>query len=716
MKKRIIFCLILSLFLLKMDVYAFDKRQLYNYEVTSLVRDDNGNVTVSGWAIPNAGVDDDSNGFSPSMDDNLGSGSTGSCYGAAWSFYEYTLYVVGIDNNGNLITDEGKRVKIDTKRGSGISLTEALCYRSNANSNCVWNRSSCYENVGWTFSYNENELVAKISEKNLSDFFKNGYALYMRLNPTPPFFETKIREFALAAHAGVIKGFGNDYTYTNNGDNLTVKVIAYHGRYQSCNGNTCQTMNDNKFIEGGQYSVVGYTKDLVNSRLGFYGVTYYQIKIGDTYPYIPVSWVAPLNVTILPSPSKVRDVSGCDDDNKSQVPKTIDSATCGNEATFSGDNYSTCSVNKYSYYTKKCSESDFKASFKINNLVNETRFYLRNGGGFEVNGTVSTKLECEYTFDIEHFKKDYNDVVYNLNVLDNGSREWYSNNLIKEKLENIFINYSNQTSDITSWNSEYDFTKINATVKVDGNEVSKLTVETNDIVNEKIDLNGDMVNEENFCITGNDNKIEKLSINSREYVINTNVKCGENWNVVLSLPEMCLNMANGEMTSCTASNVLVGGKKYYVPRNKTSGNITLEVSNLGYDGNFKMNLTKCAYSSGTERKVIFRQIDITDPFLSEYSNNRRVIGRNYYNNKYNFVNIIKSDIWQELYQFKYSLSKVNIENIKKNTLSDSERVSSYLGSRCYFNSVNKWVCEFTRNNSTESSGNSNFFTKVDIHE
>ena len=76
MKKLTIILLIMFIFLgIKTNVLAFTGN--YNYDITSLSKDEEGNVKITGWAIPNAGVND---GQSPSLNKNRGSGfNSGKC-------------------------------------------------------------------------------------------------------------------------------------------------------------------------------------------------------------------------------------------------------------------------------------------------------------------------------------------------------------------------------------------------------------------------------------------------------------------------------------------------------------------------------------------------------------------------------------------------------------------------------------------------------------
>ena len=116
-----------------------------------------------------------------------------------------------------------------------------------------------------------------------------------------------------------------------------------------------------------------------------------------------------------------------------------------------------------------------------------------------------------------------------------------------------------------------------------------------------------------------------------------------------------------------------------------------------------IKLDGCSYTS-SNTDILYRQIDVVDPFLKTYNAERKV-GKNYLNSKYNFVNIIKSDIWSQSYAYQYLLSKANVDSIRKDTA--EEGITSYLGRSCSFSASGTYLCDFTRNN--------DFFSNVKIN-
>ena len=667
--KKVLLGIILFI-IININVYAFTGN--YNYEVKSLSKDENGNITIKGWAIPNAGVND---GKSPQVNQNLGSGyKSGKCVTANKNnYYTYTLYMVPLNDNKKPIVNS--KVEVGSMKGSGTSLTEVMCYKYG--SSCGASRSSCYENVGWKFNFNEKDY--------LNDDFKNGYVL--RLKITPSGAPKKTVEFNLVVYKDRITGFGSDYEYKNNGNvkNLRVTVIAYDGYQRNCNNNGCFRKNNSKFQHGVTYKVSGFKN--------YGGQTYY--KIGDAL-YIPASWVAPPEADLLIIQSGPKTVKSCNDNSTSQIANTKNVSACNGNVAFEGENYNTCTVDEYSYYTRKCYEKDYKVNFNINEINDNSKsFNYQDGITASVN--INTNFSCSYTFDVEKFKEDYNNVLYNLSYYKEGAPEWFENNGIKANLDTILENYKKQTDNTTSWESGYDFKKLNATLKLDNNELSKLELKDENL--KHTDSKGN-VNGNNYCQV-NEKKAIAFNDGSKKDIY-TEVTCMEGYSAKLELPRVCLNMQTGKMESCisNATNQIEGGNKFYLEDNQ-SGELSLEINNLGYDGNWKANLTGCKVSN-IKKEVIFRQIDLKDPFLKNYGNERE-IGANYLNNKFDFSKIIHEDTWNQQQEYDYFMSKTNIANIRKDTAED--RPSSYLGRDCNFIN-NEYQCRFTRNQASDGSNNS----------
>lgn len=685
----------------------------YNYEVTSMVKKDNS-VTVKGWAILNGGVTSSLNsklGF-PNLEEILGSGQNDSkCTGYSTSYYSYTLYLVPLDADKNY--DRKKALKVGTMNGSGTDLTSTMCQR-NANNQCDRKISSCYRNVGWSFTY----------KTDVASQFQHGYILYLEVNAkssssNEAWYKKAVErlkssrkfsvEFPLAIFQERIKGIDTLY-YNYDGKttvtNLKMKVIAYNGRMQKEPGIGHAYDEKNCHFEYKKiYDVAEISKNMLD------GTYHYRLKIGqeckskakEGLAWSPASWLVPLEyyTTIIEPPDAPKDPNACTENSSVQRTESPTIKSCSGSATLSGDNYSSCSVNKYDYYTKKCAEQNFTANLNIGGVGNGvTSINLNNGGGFTATAKINTTFNCEYTFNVQKFKENYDAVAYNLNYYKNGTPEWNINNNIKKDLDAILTNYINQTKDLDKWSSNYNFTKLSAILDVDGDETS-LVYDSKDLIHDTMDLNKDGKKDANYCATS---KTEK--VNGKD--VNTEVSCGETWSISLQLPEVCLHVPSGDVESCIAGskNQISGGRKYYVDLNKTSGNIKLKVTDLGYDGNWNVTLENCFYKTGKPipETIKYREIDVADPFLVKY-NPARGIGTNWKNTKFNFVNIIKSDIWDKDYWFAFDISKANVAKIVSNT---GKNPDMYLGEKCEFVGGNSksanFKCEFVRNTM--------YFTKI----
>jgi len=735
MKKSFLILSLLLFIFIPSETFAFAGD--YNYEVTSLNRGEDGTITVKGWGILNAGVDDHGAG-SPDIIVALGSGSNNEiCTGNKNNYYVYNLKVVPLDRNNNYKNNlsRGNFKEIGNTTSAGTNITTTLCHRDD-NDKCVARDSSCYQNTGWSFTFNENDL------NNLD--LSNGYILYMTItagNITED--EKRIVEnqgrkwsvsFPLVIYKERITGVDTSYyNYSTNKESnaMVVKMVVYHGNQQatsSVNGGPCAEKIC-RFTDGGIYSVKNidlhyrgfYVYQLDSScecgwKSAFSSTSYiltddrgYYVKAPSGKGYISnntwafSTWIAPPDfmTNIFPpieQEKKPVDVNSCKETFKPQNADTKTINACSGLKTFGDTNETSCSGTNYTYYKKTCSETNNKVEFSVNGISGKS-FSINNGGGFSVNGSVSTNLKCVYTFDYQKFIENYNNALYNLSLYANGSEDWYMHENIRLELEKILKSYIDMTSNTTSWSSNYDFSKLvaNMTIKYNSGKTETVLLIDDESVRNKIDLNGDGIIENNYCQV-----LETKTINNK--TVYTNVSCGESYQTKIHLKNTCLSIKTGEVVDCNLENVISGGEKFYVDLNETGGSISINVTNLGYDGNWKVNLNTCSFTTGKplNEKIKFRQIELTDPFLQSYNtvNYKRGIGTNFKNNKYDFVNIIASDIWEKNYLYAFDMSKSDVEKIRKNTLSD---VSKYLGSDC--NLVgNYYRCAFIRDE--------NYFTKI----
>ena len=332
----------------------------------------------------------------------------------------------------------------------------------------------------------------------------------------------------------------------------------------------------------------------------------------------------------------------------------------------------------------------YTANININNITkNENKFNIKSGLGFPINISLNTNIYCKYEFNETNFNKDYQYVLNSINITKD-SKKRYSLEQLKINLENELISYQEKLKNLEDYQNR--FNEQTATLKVNYNE--KIT----DIQQFK---NKSVSDSEIKCVTTKKSTVNSQEIESKECYLSMNKK--------MELESVCLDIKTGKVEKCTSSNTqLSGGNKYYTSLTEKEGSVFVNISDAGYDNNLTINLTGCTTSSDkTGFNVVLRQIELSDPFLKSYTNSKREIGKNYLNTKYDFVSIIKPDIWSlSTGDYKFSLSKINVSNIRHDT--DNLGVSSYLGSDCYINNLNKYVCNFF-----EDSEKNNFFTNIE---
>ena len=384
------------------------------------------------------------------------------------------------------------------------------------------------------------------------------------------------------------------------------------------------------------------------------------------------------------------------------VQQQLKIKSCSGVAT--SDTIKSGDSDEYGYYEKTCYEgylkdnkyyNGFSANIKINNLANGVNsFNIGAGLGFPASINVSTNITCQYKFDYEKFNQDYANVVASLNKTKD-PKEIASLTKKRDNMNKILDSYIEiSLYDLEKYQDR--FTKQSAMLRVEydkSNEIDTLP----------------FINNGNPIANLNCQDKQVLTINNKNVVVNRN--CTLSISKEMELENSCLDMQTGEKTSCNDSTTqIIGGNKFYTNLKEKSGKIYVDFLNAGYSSSLNIKTEDCSYNSG-ELKLIYRSINLNDPFNQNYG--KREIGKNYLNNRYNFVNIIKNDIWSKNYAYQYTMSKTNIDNIKNDTNEDG--LNSYLGKECYFNSSNKYVCEFTRSG-TDGYEARDFFSEVKINQ
>ena len=347
-------------------------------------------------------------------------------------------------------------------------------------------------------------------------------------------------------------------------------------------------------------------------------------------------------------------------------------------------------------------------------------FYVKKGGGFAGNIELESKLVCQISINTASFITDYarlNQLIAN----ETDERQRAELLVHRNNMDNFII------SDISNTNIKELPNEMLKFREKFINQGAELTVnyKNRNLSSEKTTfiLSGDITDEE-ACIGSNE---VKININGIDYLVYGNKTCELHLKKKLTLPTRCLMMKTGEAVDCMmeSNEQIQGSNVFYVPLDEKEGgyvsvslpNATYSGRDINLDGNNKNDegSYKCEYNIINGDKPIFRQIELKDPFLKTYNKDRKV-GKNWNNTdnglsfNFNFENIIKDDIWSNNYLFRYTMSKVDVANINKNTRELGP--DSYLGNTCYINSDNKYVCDFIRPQAG-SDGNNLFFTKIE---
>ena len=357
-------------------------------------------------------------------------------------------------------------------------------------------------------------------------------------------------------------------------------------------------------------------------------------------------------------------------------------------------------ITRSDYYSITCAEGFLKNNsyydgYRVDINVNKLNSGINKFDatfGFTSDISITSNLKCVYSFNKSLYDSKHNEISNKLSK-STDKYEQASLTVQLDKLEEIYNNYHEQ--------SDHGLDRY-------------VTNFTDDI-------------KATLFVSQDSERQEIAFENNGNTVWNIECPANEAWNIdgkeiktcyaflskKMQLPRMCLNITSGEGEQCgDSNNQLSGGNKYYPVLFLNSGSLTIKIDNATYDLISSIDLENCSFNLGAQ-KIFYRQIDIDDPFLIKFDSiDKRTIGRNFSNDKYNFVEMMYSDseinVWNNKYQYLYQLSKANVENIKDNS------PESYLGTDCYIQKdTNKYICSFVRNKSI-GENNQSYFHAYDI--
>lgn len=345
------------------------------------------------------------------------------------------------------------------------------------------------------------------------------------------------------------------------------------------------------------------------------------------------------------------------------------------------------------YYSKYCQEGyldnyEYKngliTTIRVNKVAEGTKkFTLPMGMGFPIEVNLETNIKCTYNIDYNKMQQEKK----NLTNLINRTTDAKEKASLQKKLNNLEKSFSNYQELVKNDLEDYVSRFTNQTARL------KIYYESNGTDSIVLENKGDIKYQLN-C--GTPTKVNDVITNQTCYIYLAKD---------MQLPTACLEMQDGEQAKCSSSNTQInGGNNFYVKMKEQSGRIYVEVNEAGYDMGTNVETNECNYDVNGKLNITFRQVELTDPFLTSYDPKRK-IGDNYKNDRYNFSKIIKADIWEKTADYRFSLSKINVSQIKKDS---GTSTVSYLGTDCRINTDKKYVCSFFDKNNS-------FFSKVELN-
>ncbi len=345
------------------------------------------------------------------------------------------------------------------------------------------------------------------------------------------------------------------------------------------------------------------------------------------------------------------------------------------------------------YYSKYCQEGyldnyEYKngliTTIRVNKVAEGSKkFTLPMGMGFPIEVNLETNIKCTYNIDYNKMQQEKK----KLTNLVNRTTDAKEKASLQKKLNNLEKSFSNYQELVKNDLDDYVSRFTNQTARL------KIYYKSNGTDSIILENKGDIKYQLN-C--GTPTKVNDVITNQTCYIYLAKD---------MKLPTACLEMQDGEQAKCSSSNTQInGGNNFYVKMKEQSGRIYVEVNEAGYDMGTNIETNECSYDVNGKFNITFRQVELADPFLTSYDPKRK-IGDNYKNNRYNFSKIIKADIWEKTADYRFSLSKINVSQIKKDS---GTSTVSYLGTDCRINADKKYVCSFFDKNNS-------FFSKVELN-
>ena len=416
----------------------------------------------------------------------------------------------------------------------------------------------------------------------------------------------------------------------------------------------------------------------------------YNYKTDRTYQrYVDGTWVAN-------SPYKYRKDIGSAKACKTQFGCTLPTypkdkkvtAECNTTSTISSSDqnyHKHCGVKAGStvdqrIYTIDCEET-MKTAFNGPVWDNKNSF-MYAGTGFGFNYQVKTKVECEGKWHADFYalalkyttdyldKHGHTEGVSQDGVNDVADSHWYAS--AKTGMEDIKKSYQNWS--LKSIYFSASKVAANGEIADDQSQVSTSEGRTKDEYKEKLELeteyNSTQPTSECYSKTSSGAPTQSVPQDFTYKVAYT-------FNFRLPL---LYYKPNGGYTTEDCTNCGKLGRIFPISENDDyAGNskyvYKVDINNLGMNHNWSNNEV-CSISM-KKKDIVFRQINLTDPFIQKLANSDHKIGRNWQNNKYDFTDVIDPSIWSKNSQ--YNTITIDQETGKLIKAELSTNTNSYLG-------------------------------------
>ena len=313
--------------------------------------------------------------------------------------------------------------------------------------------------------------------------------------------------------------------------------------------------------------------------------------------------------------------------------------------------------------------------------------FMYPGTGFGFNYQVKTKVACDGTWNKSFYEKalkyteDYLDAhkeyegkgVAQDGVNDVANQYWYAS--AKSGMEDIKKSYINWS--LKSIYFSTSKTPANGTIGDDQSELNRSNGRVKDEYKENLELekeyNSTQPTAECYSKTSSGATTQSVPDNFKyqvAYTFNFRLPLLYYTDKGTYTTEDCATCGKlGRIFPISENEEYAGNTKYVYK---------VDINNLGMNHNWE-NYEVCSIGDGMKKKeIVFRQVNLSDPFIQKLSNSNHEIGRNWKNDKYDFTNVIDANIWNK--DSQYNTVTINQDIGKAIKAELSNQANSYIGS------------------------------------